>query len=223
MHIMTDVAPGSRSRRIGGFTLVELLVVIAIIGVLASLLTPVLMKARQQSYKTDCVNNLRNVCNAAQMYASDKRFYPWSRAIVPGGQQPELSEDSDARACLELLYKYGFLDNPKVYICRASTDEEAEAIDDEKERRQSFRLEEHQCSFTWRKKLTTQSDDSRTPLSGDKRGGDNPITNHKDGRHVAFLGGDVQFFDNEQLEDTGNKKTKKPKAELIGWDRIGRN
>jgi len=221
MRFIADITLRDR-RKARGFTLVELLVVIAIIGILASLLTPVLMKARQEGFKTDSKNNLRNIVNAAQMYADERRFYPWSRAIVAGGQQPELSEDADARACMELLYKYNYLDDPKVFISKASPDESAEALDTEQERRTSFRLEDHQCSYTWRRRITTVNDDSRTPISGDKRGGDTPITNHRDGRHAAFKGGNVQFFDNEKLEDQGNKETKRSRAELIGWDRIGR-
>ena len=93
MPIMADFTLGNRRKASRGFTLVELLVVIAIIGILASLLTPVLMKARQEGFKTDSKNNLRNIVNAAQMYADERRFYPWSRAIVPGGQQPDFIAD----------------------------------------------------------------------------------------------------------------------------------
>ncbi len=221
---MTSFTTRSRGKA-RGFTLVELLVVIAIIGILAMLLTPVLLTARQEGFKTDCKNNLRSVAAASQMYADQpqNRFYPWPRPIASGSNQPELSEDADARAALELLYKYGFIDDARVFICRSSTDDAAEEYDTEQERRTSFRLEEHQCSFTWRKKLTTVNDDSKTPISGDKRGGEEGLTNHTDGRHVVFKGTNVEWFANEQLEEQANKKTKRSKAELIGFDRIGRS
>ena len=38
----------------------------------------------------------------------------------------QVSEDADARACLELLYKYGYLDDARAYLCRVAPDEVAE-------------------------------------------------------------------------------------------------
>ena len=50
-----------RSARTAGFTLVEFLVVIAIIGVLFSMLIPVLSGARALARKTQCSNRLKQV------------------------------------------------------------------------------------------------------------------------------------------------------------------
>lgn len=53
------------------FTLIELLAVIAIIGLLASLLLPVLSSATEKGRRTDCLNNLRQVNLAIRLYAED--------------------------------------------------------------------------------------------------------------------------------------------------------
>ncbi len=54
-----------------GFTLIELLVVIAIIAVLMAILMPALSRAREQGRRAVCLNNLKQLALAWNMYADE--------------------------------------------------------------------------------------------------------------------------------------------------------
>ena len=61
-----------------GFTLIELLVVIAIIAILAAILFPVFLTARESARKASCQNNIKMLLNACTMYEND------AGGILPG-------------------------------------------------------------------------------------------------------------------------------------------
>jgi prepilin-type N-terminal cleavage/methylation domain-containing protein len=69
---MCPLKPNSRR----GFTLLELLVVIAIIGVLVALLLPAVQRVREAAYKTECLNNFRQIGTAFQNYHSVNNKFP---------------------------------------------------------------------------------------------------------------------------------------------------
>jgi len=103
-----------------GFTLIELLVVIAIIGVLATLLMPALLKAKEKSNQTKCGNNLGQIAKAAFQYATDNRFYP--HITKPGALDGDYTSNTASRCLRALVWDGLKLDNSESFICPTSPD-----------------------------------------------------------------------------------------------------
>ena len=62
------------ARRRGGFTLVEIMVVVMIIGVLLNIAAPTFISAREASRAKSCVDNLKQLDLASQLYGFDNKL-----------------------------------------------------------------------------------------------------------------------------------------------------
>lgn len=111
-----------------GFTLVELLVVIGIIAVLISILLPALNKARGQAQVTACMSNLRQIGQAAVMYANENkgalppRFRSVSKQPYSGYHHTMIARDGQApageQACgLGRIFERKFITDARVFFC----------------------------------------------------------------------------------------------------------
>ncbi len=99
--------PSDRKKR--GFTLIELLVVIAIIAILAAILFPVFLNAKDAARQAFCLNNYKQIGMALTLYAqaNDSRYpnYNWDLS----------AHDIDLYGCLLPVKKY--MGSYKMTLC----------------------------------------------------------------------------------------------------------
>ncbi|MBI3878531.1 MAG: type II secretion system protein [Verrucomicrobia bacterium] len=193
------------------FTLVELLMVIVIIGILASLLLPVIAKAPGRARQVKCVSNLRQDGIGFIMWAQDHDGkFPMRVPVAQGGSREFVATPQAYRHVLVLS---NLLQTPKVLACPSDTRQPAETWPALRNRNLSYLIG-----------LDARPDKPMSLLAADRNitkvratGGVQIIINsqaawteeiHNRRGNVLLSDGSAQEFNDAQLRDalTGNLK-----------------
>jgi competence protein ComGC len=117
----------SSSRRVGAFTVLELLLVIAVIGILASLLLPVLGQAKARAKRIQCIEQLHQTGVAFIAFAHDHDGkFPMSVSTNAGGSMESVISAYQLGGDFYFSFRHfqplaDELRTPKVLVCPTDT------------------------------------------------------------------------------------------------------
>ncbi len=97
-------SPSDRRSAPGGFTLLELMTVILVIAILVVMLLPVYAQLQRRAEKASCMNNLRSLHVAANLYLQEHHMWP---QIGIKGVEPQ----DAATSWINALQPYGLAQN----------------------------------------------------------------------------------------------------------------
>jgi prepilin-type N-terminal cleavage/methylation domain-containing protein len=213
-----------------GFTLIELLTVIAIIGILAAIIIPTVGKVRDTAAKSVAASNLRQIGQAALIFASDNKDALPKYTVVTAGatfgtaSATAVGETVDGFAAA--LAVGGGLNDATIWVVsndkNGTTTTGASTVYTPTGTSKAFttgtpQFTDLSLAFGVVLGLTT-SDSSTTPIAY-TRGitaatagtwSDTLGVYGSDGGHIVFLGGNVQYY--------RNLGTSATTGELIGSD-----
>jgi prepilin-type N-terminal cleavage/methylation domain-containing protein len=117
------------NRQKSAFTLIEILIVIAIIAILAALLLPALATAKSKGQRISCMNNLRQLGVACQVYTADndgRLVENWPYALEPNLEtncwmhgNMRFSFEAANQGLLRTGKLFPYANNPNSYHCPA--------------------------------------------------------------------------------------------------------
>jgi prepilin-type N-terminal cleavage/methylation domain-containing protein len=220
-----------------GFTLIELLTVIAIIGILAAIIIPTVGKVRETANRTVSSSNLRQIGQAAMIFASDNKDQlpkKISVAVTSFGAQDTAAGVETVDGFAAALSVGGGLNDASIWVntndktATASTtgastvNTPAAAPSSNKDFTTTFKA--FPLAFGVVLGLTT-GDSATTPIAftrGVVAKTDGTWDSASgvyagDGGHIVFMGGNVQWYrnfstGNELIGSDGNKVTDIKKA-----------
>jgi prepilin-type N-terminal cleavage/methylation domain-containing protein len=109
---------GGEVRKPSGFTLIELLVVIAIIAILAAILFPVFLRAKENARRTRCISNFKQIFNGLTIYSDENYGYMPPSPSPHGPSNDGWSKQDYGFGCL-----YRYMPKGDVFHCQNSTDQ----------------------------------------------------------------------------------------------------
>jgi len=107
----------SHTHKRTGFTLIELLVVIAIIAILAAILFPIFLSAKERARQGRCIANLRQIGLALNGYADDYNGYVEWGMVVPDGYDNVADQYGRTYSTSHILISKKYASTKGIFFC----------------------------------------------------------------------------------------------------------